>query len=283
MKNIKCKSVDELSGVCTDLSGSDDSVLTQFIKIGETVNKCSTMVRYAEKNFLETTLYMDHLVIRFNETGKVSSCKNFLLFCQSQMSDDLCEKIFDETREQSSKAQWYYIRFGRITASKLFQASRCNTPDGSLVASLMGSRSFKGNEATRRGQRLEIEIFKLLKKKYSDIEKCGVVLKKDFPQFGASPDGLNARYVFEIKCPTKKKTVANYVEEGILKDEVFFQIQMQMFMCGKKEGFVVIGDPEFEKNKKITEVKVHLDERKLKQVIGNAKKFWEKSIFPILK
>lgn len=283
MKGIKSKSIDELSGVCTDISGCDDSVLRKFIEIGETMNKNSTIVRYSEKNIVNNTLYMDHLAIRFVQTGKEFSCKNFLSFCQSQMTDDICEKICNETREQSPQAQWYFVRYGRITASKLFEASRCDKSDGTLVASLMGSKSFKGNSATKRGQKLEIEIFNLLATKYTNIQKCGLLLKKNLPQFGASPDGLNSDYVFEIKCPTKKKTVTNYVENGVLKDEVYFQIQMQMFMSRKNKGVLVLADPEFEQNKKITEIEVKFDEAKLKEVIKNARKFWEEAIFPILK
>lgn len=283
MKGIKSKTIDELSGVCTNICG-DDSMLKKFIELGENINNDSTIVRYSEKNIKRNTLYMDHLVMRFEGKRVEFTCKNFLSFCQSQMTDDICNKIFDETREQSSKAQWYYLRFGRITASKIFEASRCNTPDGSLVASLMGSRSFKGNAATKRGQLLENEIFNLLQsRKYPTIEKCGIVLKKNLPLFGASPDGLNDEYIFEVKCPSKTKTIKNYVENGILKDKVYYQMQMQMFMCERKKGLLIIGDPDFEKNKQITEVEVQFNGAKLREVIKNSKKFWEETIFPLLK
>lgn len=119
---------------------------------------------------------MDHLIISFTEKyGKEPTCAEFVTFCGEEMSDDICKRIFEDTKDQSAKSQWYYLRFGRITASRIFETSRCNTYDGVLVGSIMGSRAFKGNAATRRGQKLESEIFDLLKsEKYHTIEKCGI-------------------------------------------------------------------------------------------------------------
>lgn len=74
---------------------------------------------------------MDHLVIRFEETKTEFSCQNLLSFCQNRMTEAACGKIYDETREQTAKSKWYYLRFGRITASKILEASMCDTPDGS--------------------------------------------------------------------------------------------------------------------------------------------------------
>lgn len=283
VKSLKAKTTDELSGVCTDITSSDDSSLRKFVALGESANEGSTIIKYSDKSVMKKTLYMDHLVDQFKETGHLFTCQNFLLFCAKEMTDSDCAKIFDETKEQSSKAQWFHLRFGRITASKFFEASRCATVDGSLVASIMGSRSFKGNAATERGQKLEIEIFHLLKSSYPTIKKCGIVITKRYPMFGASPDGINEEYIFEIKCPWKKGTVENYIDRGVVKDKVFFQMQLQMHMCQKEKGILVVADPEFEKNKKITMVEVKLNKAKLNEALTNCKKFWEESIFPILK
>lgn len=228
---------------------------------------------------------MDHLVISFTEKyGNEPTCPEFLTFCGEEMTDDVCKTIFDDTKDQSAKSQWYYIRFGRITASKLFETSRCNTYDGSLVGSLMGSRGFKGNLATIRGQKLESEIFELLKsKKYPTIQKCGIIVRSDMPIFGASPDGMTDDHIFEIKCPSKVKTFTNYIDNGVPKEKVFFQMQLQMAMSGRTKGILIVADPNFEKNKKYTEVEVLLDKEKLDDVVGKCKRFWENTIFPILK
>lgn len=99
------------------------------------------------------------------------------------------------------------------------------------------------------------------------------------PIFGASPDGINDAYVFEIKCPIKSETVQDYVRDGVLQNKVYFQMQLQMFMCGKREGILCIADPKFEENNKFAEYKVTLDESKLKPVMNDSKIFWANVIF----
>ena len=40
--------------------------------------------------------------------------------------------VRDDTVLQSKTTSWYKVRYGRITASRLYEASRCKTSDGSL-------------------------------------------------------------------------------------------------------------------------------------------------------
>lgn len=285
VKGIKSKTVDEFCGKSTAMKNVDNDILAQFIEMGKITNQHAGVIRYSPENRMKVTLYIDHLVISFLENNAEAefTAKNFIAYCSQEMTADRCTKVFEETLEQSSKAEWYYQRFGRITASKLFETSRCNTTDGSLVAVLLGARKFKGNAATKRGSKLENEVFDLLKKKYVDIQKCGIVLRCDLPIFGASPDGINDTYVFEIKCPLKAETVTNYVRDGVLRDKVYFQMQLQMYLCGKRKGILCVADPAFEKNRLITEYKVALDEIKLKQVLEASNTFWENVIFKNLK
>lgn len=286
VKNIKSKTVDELSNRNTDLPVADDKVLKEFIELGKESNKDAGVIRYSEHGEnMKHTLYMDHLIISFAEKyGKEPTCDQFLEFCSEEMTECRCQKIFGQTKEQAAKSQWYYLRFGRITASKLYETSRCGTYDGSLVGSIMGSRGFKGNMATKRGQKLEVEVFELLKRrKYTGIEKCGIIIKADMPAFGSSPDGIDDDYIFEIKCPTKKKTVKDYIENGVPSKKVYFQMQLQMLMSGRSKGILAVADPEFEKNKEIIEAEVHLNKNELDRVLDECKKFWKETIFPLLK
>lgn len=263
----------------------DDDILKQFIEMGKITNKNAGVILYSTENRMKATIYIDHLVISFLESNDEAdfTAKNFLAYCSQEMTADRCSKVCEETRDQNSKAEWYYQRFGRITASKLFETSRCDTKDGSLVAVLLGARKFKGNAATKRGNRLENEVFQLLKRKYFDIQKCGIVLRSDLPNFGASPDGINDTFAFEIKCPTTAETVKNYVLDGALRDKVYYQMQLQMCLCGKRKGILCVADPAFVSNHLISEYEVHLDEIKLKQVLKASNIFWENVIFKNLK
>lgn len=131
--------------------------------------------------------------------------------------------------------------------------------------------------------KLEDDVFRLLKKKYPDIRKCGIVLRSDMQIFGASPHGITDSHVFEIKCPSKTETVGNYVRDGVLQEKVFFQIQLQMLMCKKRKGILCIADPKFEQNQEVVEYDVALDEVKLNPVLEDCKIFYEKVIFENLK
>lgn len=107
---------------------------------------------------------MDHLMILFKDTSLTLNADNFIKFCSEQMKSERCDKVFDETKDQSLKADWYYQRFARITASRLYEVCHCQKNDGTLVRSIMGARGFKGNNATKRGQLLESVIFEQLKR-----------------------------------------------------------------------------------------------------------------------
>ncbi len=134
--------------------------------------------------------------------------------------------------------------------------------------------------ATKRGQELEGEVFELLKNgNYPLIEKCGIILRADMPAFGSSPDGIDNDYIFEIKCPSKKKTVKDYIANGVPSKKVFLQMQLQMLMSGRSKGILAIADPEFEKNRQFIECEVHLDKNELSVVIDKCKSFWKETIF----
>lgn len=49
-----------------------------------------------------------------------------------------CCKLEASTRQQSDSPQWHNMRYGRITASILYEAARCKTA-GTLVENIMGA------------------------------------------------------------------------------------------------------------------------------------------------
>lgn len=62
-----------------------------------------------------------------------------------------------------------------------------------------------------RGIELEDVVFNVLKKKFKNIEKTGLMLSQEFPELGASADATNESAVFEIKCPSSLKTLDHYI------------------------------------------------------------------------
>lgn len=130
---------------------------------------------------------------------------------------------------------------------------------------------------------LEPAVLKVVsKRKKIKIKSCGLLLNKDFPIFGASPDGITPDYVVEVKCPTKDRTVTSYITDGVMKPKFFAQIQLQMLFCKKNKGLFCVASPNFETNSEVTILEVEFDEDFCKKIMDRASEFWEKAIFPQL-
>lgn len=134
---------------------------------------------------------------------KERCCDTFLT--RLNISSNIIVEIEKATRDQCQTSLWYELRYGRITASRAYEVSRCKTVDGSLVASIMGGKTVD-TPAMKRGRILEEEVretvSKLLKKK---IKKSGLIVAKNYPMLAGSPDGIFDDHIVEIKCPNSKK------------------------------------------------------------------------------
>lgn len=47
------------------------------------------------------------------------------------MTNEACKSALTQTIDQSKEVWWFKLRFGRITASKLYEIAHCKTPQGS--------------------------------------------------------------------------------------------------------------------------------------------------------
>lgn len=79
-------------------------------------------------------LYIDILWREFIERGldqpDAETLEKFEDFISYQLSDDIIRQLEEATREQSACQSWYSIRIGRMTASNIFEISRCQTTRG---------------------------------------------------------------------------------------------------------------------------------------------------------
>lgn len=109
------------------------------------------------------------------------------------------------------------------------------------------------------------------------------MLSEKYPIFGASPDGIGADFVVEIKCPSSGKTFKNYIfDENNISPKCRAQINLQMFLLEKSYGLFCVADPLFEDNSKIHIINVSYDEEFLIPLMDNALLFWKQNIFPLL-
>ena len=105
-------------------------------------------------------IYMDMLVCKYVEEVGVENLtlEGFLHFCETAVYSDICGDVERGTREQKDSPLWHHVRFGRVTASRLYEVAHCQTVQGSLVESMLGASKFAGTTATRRGILLESKV-----------------------------------------------------------------------------------------------------------------------------
>lgn len=234
-------------------------------------------------NVLKEHLSLHILKLKFlTQSSNNHTPEQFLNFVENQMTNELCKKAEVASVEQNSNAEWYELRYGRITASKIHDVSRCQTLDGSLVESILGAK-FKLTEPIKRGMALEKEVLKLVSRQHKVvISPSGFIMNPIYPFAGASPDGINKDFVLEIKCPSKDSTMAKYICNGKPADRYYAQIQMQMLFAKKERGLFCVAHPDFESTKLTTQVWVNFDPQFCIELISKSKEFWISAIYPRL-
>lgn len=75
------------------------------------------------------------------------------------IAESVIHKVEEFTREQSNSALWFELRYGRITASRAFEVSRCKTSDGTLIALILGGK-IPDTQSMKRGRTLEDDVRK---------------------------------------------------------------------------------------------------------------------------
>lgn len=138
----------------------------------------------------------------------------FLEYLRSKVTKDDCEKIYSLTDGQSENQYWYDYRFGRITSSIIPLVYRYmgNDENNYILKQILGNSYslstpaiIYGKEREHLARDLYRNIYSSLHEK-STIEISGLVINKDLPHLGASPDAIVnckccGKGLVEIKCP----------------------------------------------------------------------------------
>uniref|UniRef100_A0A336K6K5 CSON002254 protein n=1 Tax=Culicoides sonorensis TaxID=179676 RepID=A0A336K6K5_CULSO len=210
--------------------------------------------------------------------------EEFMAHCRNFLHPSILNTIEALTIDQADTPLWHQMRFGRVTASRIYQISRCKTKNGSLVESIMGKKS-GWSFAMQRGTELEDKVFKILEKEFvkHNLKKCGIFLDTSLPHFAASPDGIADDFVVEIKCPATPKTYQEYLTIENLQPKYYGQIQLQMHITKRKKALLGVADLNFERTKKVKKVWIDYDDKYVSNLIESANTFWIEAIFPLLK
>lgn len=234
---------------------------------------------FENKPFDNISMYQ--LALNFQNKKSNGTADEFIEFMTEQMSDLLCETVEKVTRNQSKCSTWYELRFGRVTASRTYETAKCKTEEGVLVERTLGASKPLLTDPVKRGLLLEEAVRKEVEcQKGLKISKCGLYLNRNYPIFGASPDGITDTYCIEIKCPTKEENIANYVYKNEVRKKYYIQMQMQMLFTNKTKGLLCIASPNFESTKKIYFHEVSFNKDECLEIMQLAKDFWKHAIFP---
>lgn len=198
------------------------------------------------------------LILLYKNNSSDLSAEGFIEFIEQNVNEGDCKSVQDVTINQYKSSTWYEVRYGRITASKLYEASKCTTFAGSLVEEILGGGKIIETPAMARG----------------------IFLSKHYPIYGASPDGLTDTHVVEVKCPLKEKTVSHYISaDGKICNKPYAQIQLQMLMTGRTKGYFCVASPDFETTGSFQVMEVNYDPVFMTEILKEAECFWRSVIF----
>ncbi|XP_074102107.1 uncharacterized protein LOC141529470 [Cotesia typhae] len=202
------------------------NTLQEFVNRTKQKNVQSQILKYFNSENTEKSLSIHNLLVDFINLGG-TLCDNFIQFSANRMSPDLCDNIEKETQNQADCDLWFSLRYGRITASKAYEASRCNTPNGTLVELLVGGQKLSNTKAMERGKELEATVLQQVEQKLKrKFQKCGLFLSQNHPYLGTSPDAIDDEFVVEIKCPTSQKSFHTYIDTDNY-NKIQFELQFK--------------------------------------------------------
>lgn len=265
----------------TQTASASTDFLQDFIQEAkEHGAQCQLLKYFDDANQEITSLGLHNLLHLFQKSGQ-NSYENFLLYAKERMTDELCQKIAYDTKNQSSNSAWFELRYGRITASKIYDAVHTKATDGSFVNTVIGAHKVVQTKAMKRGLLLESAVVKAVEKKVGrKIKQTGLILNRSYPEFGATPDGIADDCVIEIKCPSSNRSYHQYIlKNGSISQKYNAQIQLQMFFLNMRKALFCVADPEFEKNNNVTILEVSYDSVFLNNLLEKARKFWKNVIF----
>ncbi|KAI4468013.1 hypothetical protein MML48_2g00001847 [Holotrichia oblita] len=218
------------------------SFRNELTSVGESSNLTGHLIKYAsatyEDAFEKLSLYK--LMLRFRNIGGIE-CGEFIKFAATQMNNSLCTEAEKRTRAQSIAPLWHELRYGRITASKLFEIAHCKTPEGTLVESIIGAYKVRDTKFMKRGRLLEKKVLRCVEQQLQcKVNECGFFTMPLFPVLGASPDGISKDHVIEIKCPSSVKNINSYIKDNNITAKFKGQLHLQMICAHKKKVYFVL-------------------------------------------
>jgi putative phage-type endonuclease len=166
--------------------------------------------------------------------------------------------------EQRSE-EWHKCRLGVLTASAcesiMAPAKRKDFINKKIVEILTGeTEAFEPNKYILWGIEKEDEARdRYILETGREVQQVGFIYKDEDRKVGCSPDGLIGKSgLIEIKCPSSKVHLS-YIIEDKPPTNYYYQMQFQMWVCGKIWCDFVSYDPRMPKDLQIYIIRVMRD------------------------
>ncbi|KAJ8685820.1 hypothetical protein QAD02_021613 [Eretmocerus hayati] len=176
MRFIKLDDMKSQNVRCTDDLGDNSTSLDKVKMKAEQLQSDSQVSRYLfDLDVSRVNCLSIHQLV-YDFYGDTSAL-DFFEFARVKMSPELCVEIEERTRNQSDDPLWHEMRFGRLTASIIHEASHCKTAESSLVRKIIGAAKAYDSVFMKRGRELEKYVLRALATKLKlNIKKYGIIL-----------------------------------------------------------------------------------------------------------
>lgn len=146
---------------------------------------------------------------------------------------------------QQGSPEWHALRAPLWTGSKAIKLLQGKP--------LPQDREWDGNDATRRGQMLEVSAIREYERKYgTKVLRPGFVTNSVYPNAGYSPDGIAGQWLLEAKALNGAR------HESLIAGNIPLEYQVQIFfgmiITGKRKGRLLAFNPEYEQQLTILEL-----------------------------
>jgi len=183
--------------------------------------------------------------------------------------------------------EWFAVRMGKITASRLGDIMRKTKWGESTYKAKVrlelaieritgkSASSITMNQAMRDGQEREPAARKLFEAiTGKEVAEVGSFDHPTIANTSASPDGLirGEDAVLELKCPTHATHAKNLMSDKMPKNYVY-QVQWQIACTESDYGYFASYHPDFPKDLRLKHVKVERDDEVIKSLEEEVRAF----------
>lgn len=178
-----------------------------------------------------------------------------LRLCQVYGTDLAVSQVEAATRSQATSPAWHTYRKGLVTASightcftkaRTILRAKADVNVAPLLSLILRSNPVSTPAmragVEKEGPAKELYIEKLRAAGHeASIEEVGLLLLKDFPLVGCSPDGIvsfschcckGRKVLLEVKCPGKLENAFSNFSKRQVKIEYITQVNVQMAVSG---------------------------------------------------